>query len=168
MLSDICPICGWVKENDSCPRCLGQARRNRPSHPSSAKETRGPRPERRQTQRTLDEAIDGRWVNDHYEIVIDIDVERGTYQRTREGYADREGSFSVVSCIGNSITFAMDDRRIKGKIGPTGTLELSAKKYRASFFYVYEGTEMLTCPQCFSKRIKSEHNCQECSPHLVV
>lgn len=159
----VCAICGQYLENGSCPRCASQSRRNSRFHPSSAKERRGPRPERRYTRRRLDDALDGEWVNRKYRITIEFDLDEGTYWREREGFGHKEHRLQVTPSNGNAVTFWKDGIKISGFINDDGELLLSSAGHKARFLYRFEGQLMLTCPQCFSKRLTTEPACVECA-----
>jgi hypothetical protein len=156
----ICPECGNLLRDGRCLQCdanqFGRDKRWRTG------DRGGKRPERRQTQRTLLDALDGTWRNAKHHITVYINVEENSYRSVHGRSQDTIFPFRFVNEQDNTIQFYKSDVLIEATVLPSGYLRMSALNKTMTFVYIYDEEMYRTCPCCFGKTPVEYDACGHC------
>ena len=160
MTKRICPECGNPLRDSGCSQCEAnqfvRARRWRTG------DRGGKRPERRQVQRTLLDALDGTWHNAKHHITVHINVEENSY-RSRHGSASEAiFPFQFVKEHDRKIGFYKGNILIEAIVLESGYLQMSALNKTMAFVYMYDEEMYRTCHCCFGKTPVDHDICSHC------
>lgn len=158
--ASICPICGNIRENKKCNRCDGNffARQRRRRRGDKA----GKRPERRHIRRSFQEALDGTWKNQRFQVTIQISPESGEYCSKHGKRPPTYHRFKMGKNSHELRTFYKDDLLIEAAISDMGFLILATKDTKMAFAYEFDDMLYRTCPICFTKSPLELEKCREC------
>lgn len=160
MADEFCPECGNRIVNGRCSQCdanqFVRARRWRTG------DRGGKRPERRQVQRTLLDALDGTWHNAKRLITVHINVEENSYRSTHGRAPEALFPFRFVKEKDRKIHFYKGDVLIEATVLESGYLHMSALNKTMVFVYMYDEEMYRTCHYCFGKTPVDHDVCSHC------